>query len=37
MSIAAALYWSQQKSDEPLYEYLLEPPVTVLEEVVEAS
>jgi hypothetical protein len=37
MRTAATRYWSQQNSDEPLFEYLLEPPVTVLEEVVEAS
>lgn len=37
MRTAAALYWSQQASGDPLYEYLLKPPVTVLEEVHEAS
>jgi hypothetical protein len=33
MKTAAARYWSQETTDDPLYEYLLEPPVTVLAEV----
>ncbi len=37
MRTATVHYWSQQASGDPLYEYLLEPPVTVLEEVHEAS
>ncbi len=37
MRTAADYYWSQQASGDPLYEYLLEPPVTVLEEVHEVS
>ncbi|MGO9914438.1 MAG: hypothetical protein ACLQIB_06945 [Isosphaeraceae bacterium] len=33
---AAHAYWSQQESERPLIEYLLQPPVTVLEEILSA-
>jgi hypothetical protein len=33
-AVAAHAYWSQQETDTPLVEYLLRPPVRVLEEVV---
>ena len=32
LKTAAARYWAGEASDDPLIEYLLEPPVTVLEE-----
>jgi hypothetical protein len=37
MKTAAGRYWTQEATEEPLYEYLLEPPVTVLEEVIETN
>jgi len=36
MTAAAHAYWSQEESERPLIEYLLKPPVTVLEEILEA-
>jgi hypothetical protein len=37
MRTAAARYWLQEATEEPLYEHLLEPPVMVLEEVDETT
>jgi hypothetical protein len=37
LEAAAALYWAGETSDDPLFEYLLEPPVTVVEEVPETE
>jgi hypothetical protein len=36
MTGAARAYWSQEKTEAPLIEHLLAPPVTVLKEIVEA-
>lgn len=33
MTAAAHAYWSQEVSERPLIEYLLKPPVTVLDEI----